>query len=55
MKIILLALLSFLYFSNNFVLMNSTKETTANTQANTAIDKDGWQLLFDGKTTNYVG
>ena len=51
MKIILLALLSFLYVSKNFVLINSTKETTVNTQANTAIDKDGWQLLFDGKTT----
>lgn len=51
MKIILLALLPFLYASNNFVLKNNTKATTGNTKANTAIYKDGWQLLFDGKTT----
>ena len=51
MKIILFALLSFFSVSNNFVLINNTKETPVNTEAKPAIDKDGWRKLFDGKTT----
>ena len=51
MKIVSIALLSFLFNSNNPALINNIKETPVETKIDQAIDKDGWQILFDGKTT----
>jgi Domain of Unknown Function (DUF1080) len=52
MKIIPVALLYFLFSSSNASLKNGVKEKNADTAIFTDDVKDGWQLLFDGKTTN---
>lgn len=51
MKIVLLASLYFLPVSSNVVLIDGIKQSFVETKINSAIGEDGWQILFDGKTT----
>ena len=51
MKIVLLVSLYFLPVSSNVVLIDDVKQSLVETKINKAVGEDGWQILFDGKTT----
>ena len=51
MKIIPVALLYFLFSSNNVAMQKKSEGNPADVKINQPAGQDGWQPLFDGKTT----
>ena len=51
MKIIPIALMYFVLSGCNSTGSNTSKENNADNKVSQAAETDGWQILFDGKTT----
>lgn len=52
MKLLSISLLCFLMNGNHSIQLNTLKKDLAVNEITPAANKDGWQILFDGKTKN---